>query len=280
MRPMKQLKTEVNKDSLNINSDFVSVIKSVLLERIKKNPNYSLRAFSKSIDVNHAHLSLILRGKRPLTIKFIKKVASILGYGPKEINQFIQQVSKPNITFSSIDYQLLDIDFFEYISEWYYDAILELSRFPDFNGDVKWISKKLNISYFKAKDALLRLQKLGLLSTDKNGKIIQGSPDTTTNASTETSSAALRQYQQTSLEMSIKALTELPRTYRDHSSMTVAMDIKDLPKAKTLIADFRAQFMSLVQKDPENFNQVFQINISLFPLTQVLDAEKSSKEIL
>ncbi len=40
------------------------------------NPRYSLRAFARSVDVEHSTLSQLLREKRPLTWKSISGIAS------------------------------------------------------------------------------------------------------------------------------------------------------------------------------------------------------------
>lgn len=261
---------------------FKNYLKSVLLERCRKNPNYSLRAFAKSIEVNHAHLSLILRGHRPLTAKFIKKVGSALGVTPQELSHYLKDpkshLSKNKITsLEETALQNLEMDQFNSISDWWHDAILELVRVRAFKNDPKWIAQKLSISIAQVNDAVERLQRLGLIVRDKEGEITQDFVDTTSNISNSVTSSALRSYQKTVTEMSLKSLENQPRTIRDHTSMTLAVSGRDIEKAKALIAEFRVRFMEIMQAQPSQLDEVYQLGVSFFPLTKVEVIQKEQK---
>jgi hypothetical protein len=52
-----------------------TILKIEFARRRSVNPRYSLRAFARSIDVEHSTLSQLLRGKRPMTWKSIGRIA-------------------------------------------------------------------------------------------------------------------------------------------------------------------------------------------------------------
>ncbi len=73
--------------------------------------------------------------------------------------------------------------------------------------------------------------------------------------------------QQQILEKSILALRETALEDRDHTSMMLAVDKKNLDMAKAEIKNFRRKMAKLLGNGPQK-NDVYTICISLFPLTQ------------
>ena len=55
-----------------------TILESEFLRRRLTNPRYSLRAFARSVNVEHSTLSQLLRGKRPLTWKSIRNIAGTM----------------------------------------------------------------------------------------------------------------------------------------------------------------------------------------------------------
>lgn len=55
-----------------------SILQSELARRKKVNRSYSLRAFARSVEVEHSTLSQLLRGKRAMTWKSIQTIASTM----------------------------------------------------------------------------------------------------------------------------------------------------------------------------------------------------------
>jgi uncharacterized protein (TIGR02147 family) len=254
--------------------DFLRFLQAVLVDRCKRNPRYSLRSFAKCLNVNHAHLSLILRGQRPLTNKFIQKAALALGLKPAKIETFIESEKRKSSTLGEFSIQESNLHFlaedeFEAIAEWYHDAILELARLPKFKNDPRWISARLGITTVQAADAVERLVRLGFLKFNEDGRVSPEFQDTSTNITPESTSVALRFQQRQILKKSLEALDELPRTLRDHSSLTLAISSKKLSKAKSLIAEFRMRFMEIMQDNPDGYEEVFQLSIGFFPLTDL-----------
>ena len=63
-------------------NNFRTCLQNELINRCEKNPNYSLRAFAKSLDIGPSALSQIVRGKRKLTKKMTLRLADRLDISP------------------------------------------------------------------------------------------------------------------------------------------------------------------------------------------------------
>ena len=70
---------------------FRKKLQNELLLRLKKNSNYSIRAFAKALEIESSSLSQIINGKRPLTLKMCQRLGKRLGLSPDEINFLTDQ---------------------------------------------------------------------------------------------------------------------------------------------------------------------------------------------
>ena len=77
-----QATPEANQEDLQ---DFATFLQRTLQERIQANPNYSLRAFSRSLGFDYSTMSKILRRKRPVGRRVAHKLGTKLGLTPEEI---------------------------------------------------------------------------------------------------------------------------------------------------------------------------------------------------
>lgn len=245
--------------------DFRLFLQNELIRRCESNPSYSLRSFASHLQTNPATLSTILSKKRTLTETAIKNFGIALQLEPSKIQSFIQN---RNYKGEVQTYQELTQDTFISISEWYYDAILEMTRLKSFKPDPKWIAKVLDISVNEVSAAVERLIRIELLEIDKNGKWNDLSRFNSNTLDSDFSSAAMRKYQKKILEKSIDALQNLPRTERDHTSMMVCGNSKDLKKAKEMITEFRHKLADFLQREGVKSEEVFQIALSIFPITK------------
>ena len=136
---------EITRVDIKNCKDFRIYLGMELINRCKKNQSYSLRSFAQSLNLSHAALSQILNAKRPLTNKMTVRLSIELGLDP---NRFIANTNdkKQKLKSDERDDLIMDIDQFEYISKWYYFAILELIKINPSNNKRKWIAKVLGIS--------------------------------------------------------------------------------------------------------------------------------------
>ncbi|RYZ75933.1 MAG: TIGR02147 family protein [Proteobacteria bacterium] len=248
--------------------DFCRFLRQELVRRCDRRPSYSLRAFSRDLGVNHATLSSILAGKRPLTEKSIVKLSQALELTRKEKEDFLNfrastTAGSPGFT----EHQTLALDVFAVTADWYHDAILELTHTMSFRPNVRWIATRLGISTTEVRLACERLERLELLLIEGT-KWTDCSRNNTTNLSNDLTSAALRKLQAKILEMSQKALAEMPRTKRDHTSVVVAMQESDLAEVKERIKKFRFEIVKFIERKQAEPDGVYQFAFSVFPLTK------------
>jgi len=245
---------------------FRAYLQQEFVKRTTKNPSYSLRAFAQHLDINHATLSSLLSGKRTITKATIQKISRALDLSPEELARFMETSS---ITNSKTDnYFFIQQDAFACMSEWYFDAILELTLIPNFNLESKIISQSLGISNLQAKIALETLERLELLIKDANGKYKLQHKNSINILDSDFTSAANRKYQKSILIKSLEALEKTDRKMRDHTSTTMAINKNDLPKAKELIKRFRHDLNAYLQRAETKPDEVYQLQISFFPLTK------------
>jgi transcriptional regulator with XRE-family HTH domain len=247
---------------------FRNYLKQEYMRRSGKNPNYSLRAFAQQLGLNHATLSTMLSGKRRITESSTLKISKALGLSPKEIGQFVQPTS-PKGKVKSAPYYFLQQDSFSLISEWYYDAILELSLIEGFKLEPKIISQSLNITPLQAKLALETLERLELLKRTSEGRYRIQHQNSTNILDEDFTTAAQKKHQRSILEKSLQALENVDRKNRDHTSMTIAINRKDLSRAKDLIRNFRYKLNSFLQRDNADLDEVYQLQVSFFPLSHI-----------
>lgn len=245
-------------------NDFRKILQQELTKKIAKNPNYSLRAFADYLEVSHATLSRVLTGKRNMSTKTIRKIANKLDLSPAQL-ALTNGVNKERIP----SYYLIQEDIFNSVSEWYYDAILELTFINQFEMSYENISKALSISLEQTQYALETLIRLNLIKKIDENKYQAVSKNTTNELDANFTNTAKRKYQLSILEKSCSSLENVPRDKRDHTSTTMAIKSSDLSKVKELIKKFRHELNGYLQRAEVNPDQVYQLQVSFFPLTNI-----------
>ncbi len=240
-----------------------------LTKRCEKRPGYSLRAFSRSLQISPSSLSRILRGERTVSQKKALKLANQLGLGPLNIeNHKSGRIKKTK------DFANLELEKFAVISDWYHFAILELTQVSDFQSDPRWVAKKLNLTVSEVNIAISRLKNLGLIA-ETNGKLTNISGNNTTLNDSKYSSSAARKMQKQILQQALTAVDEVPVTSRNQTSMTMAISTARLPEAIACIKKFRREMSHILEQDSKK-DAVYQLSVSLFPITRI-DKEKNSE---
>ncbi|MGZ3694236.1 MAG: TIGR02147 family protein [Bdellovibrionota bacterium] len=233
-------------------------------KKAEKNPRYSLRAFARLLDVDHATLSSMLSGKRKITSRSARNLLQSLGVAPAEANALLVSELAESV---STPYFLVQQDAFASISEWYFDAILELVDVVGGRLAPDIMAAHLSISPAQATVARDTLVRLGLLVQSKKGLYQRSEQDSTNILDPDSTNAAMKRHQRTLAEKSVVAVDEITKTDRDHTSLCLAFDRADLPEAKALIAKFRKEFNKKFGKKRKP-DSVYQLQVALFPLTK------------
>lgn len=249
--------------------DFRVMLQQELIDRCRKNPRYSLRAFAKALDVSSSALTEMLSGKRKITKRSMDKFGVNLGLSADEIQVFQNQTYKgaKNSNQQKADYHQITLDQYALISDWYHYAILELIKIENFCPDNSWIAHVLGITKSEANIAIDRLIRLGLLEQEE-GTLKDTSSGFSTNISENLTSSGSKRLQKQILEQSIYALENIPLKLRNHSSMTMAIDPKLIPEAIQKITKFRRELCEFLESQGQA-SEVYQLSISIFPISKV-----------
>lgn len=232
--------------------------------RCKKNPHYSLRSYSHFLEIDQSFLSKILNGSRSITAKTEQKLWPKLKPTVKPV------MVKPESPLSFID---LKEDEYEVISSWYHFALLELLKIKKLNHDSSALAQQLGIHTYEAKSALERLFRLGFIKkVNDRWKLVSKNHSWTRS---EYTTEARRRMQVELVQKSLTALEQVPFDQRENTSLTVAIDHNRLPEFKVKIQECIKEFSVVLQPDEKKLDAVYQMIISLFPLTPI---KKNSEE--
>lgn len=246
-------------------------LENLLAEKTKKNPQFSLRAFAKMVDVSPAVLSRVLSGKRKMTFNLATRIADALHMGPIERETLYSFFTDPQSDEEKTDRheKELSIDCFNAMKEWYHYGITQLLFMQSFQEDPKWIAKMLSITELEAKMAVERLLRLGILDRDEEGKLFRTSTHLST--STDIASAGIRHFQKQILEKSIESLEKDPLLERDITSITVAINEERIPEAKKEIMKFRKRMAEFLGEGEKT--RVYNLGVHLIPLSKSTKGE-------
>jgi len=246
-----------------------------LLSRCEKNPQYSLRSFAKSLQMDPSTLSQIIRGKRSITPSMHQKLGLSLGMTPQQLKR-LENKARTKTSQAKQDLRELSLEYFAVMSDWYHDAILELVRLPHFRAEPKWIAKVLGITVSEVNIAVERLQKLEFLVVHEDGRWENSLKENTTIAHPDLTSVALRKLQKQMLQLSSDAVDTTPKHLRDHTFVLARTDLNDLPEIKDRIKKFRREMMAFAEREGTKPSEVYSLAISLFPISQT-GSKMSSK---
>lgn len=248
-------------------------LENIIAEKMKRNPQFSLRAFARMVDVSPAVLSRILSGKRKLTFNLATRIADALVLGPVERDTLYSFfLNSPETKSEEQQVQKkLSIDCFNAMKEWYHYGITQLLYMESFKEDSKWIAKMLSITELEAKMAVERLLRLEILDRDENGKLYRTAAHLST--TTDIASAGIRHFQKQILEKSIESLEKDDVLERDITSITIAINEDRLAEAKLEIKRFRlkmAEFLGAGEK-----TRVYNLGVHLIPLSKSINGDKN-----
>jgi hypothetical protein len=248
--------------------DYRSSLAEELRVRQARNPRYSLRSFARDLGVSVTALSDVLSAKRHFSKKNVARIVAKLGWSPLQEKAFLETVAGHTPSRNPAEQLILADDRFQFISEWYYLAILNLARLPHAKASATWIAKHTGITETEASEALSRLKRLGYIST-VNGKLQRQIPEVKTTS--EVPSAAIRKYHRQNFLLAEKAQEFVAFERRQISSFTVATTPERMQKAKKMLTAFMDKLADVL--DAENPTEVYTVSTQMFP-ARLTDSEE------
>lgn len=247
------------------------MLRSLLSERYedakKKNPLYSLRAFSRRVGLSSSALSEILSGKRRISAKLAERVAMGLGLDAKEATSIValfQLEDEAGLTQNEIKRVEIETDRYQTVSHWIHFAILHLSETKDFVQDPSWIAGRLSITREEADAAIVRMLRVGLFTVDAEGRWKMSA--TPLGTSDGVMNLALIKAHQRNLDIARRSFDLDPIEARDFTATTFAIDPDRLPVARKMIREFQDRLSLFLEQGDRR--EVYKICVQLFPLSR------------
>ena len=252
---------------MQINDKATNLMIKKFKESQLKNPAWSQRAFAQKLGVSSGALSEMMKGKRAINPKIKKKIAAILQFSPTEKLDFFEDSLPQTLHPKKQDYYKLTTDQFHLISDWWHFAILNLVKTKGFKPNNRWIAERLGLTEKIVLEAWERLFRLGHLKRE-NGKVVRHFPRLET--SDDLFDLSIRKAHVEDTRLIERSILDLGVDTRDHRSMTVVMNKKNMKKAKELIRLFEDQFSEQVEPQGKELGEeVYRLSIAFFPLSKI-----------
>jgi len=259
--------------------EYRNVLKAEFQKRLSKNPQYSLRAFSRDLSMAPQMLSDVLNEKKDLSLDSAAEITNKLGLDPISTQNFLDSITLKScksdlakkIILQRMDERnqnlsgakTLNVELFKTISDWYHLAILELIKCDNFKYDHGWVAAHLGITVYEVKEAISRLKTLELVE-EIDGKI--QITEFHVSALSDVPALALREHARQILSKAIVSLEEQTQEERDITSITMAIDPRLLPEAKKMILQFRRKLCKFLESGERK--EVYVFSPTLFRLTK------------
>jgi len=253
--------------------DFRYFLQDLYIARCQRNSAYSIRAYAKNLKMDHSYLNRILKGKKEVSDKLIVRLGKELGYGLAELTPFLtnkKQDGKLAVTLNK--FKQVSVEAFASISQWYYDALLELTKIKSFVPSSAWVAKTLNIPQSEINIATQRMQNLKMLEITDSGEWIDQS-EFSTIVTDDFTSTAQKRLQKELLKKASDALEIYPKSVRSQSSLMMAINRNKFKQANEIIKNFRREMSELLESSDDDKNDVYQLVVSFYPLTNLVQED-------
>jgi uncharacterized protein (TIGR02147 family) len=205
--------------------------------------------------------------KRDISIEFAEKLAASLALSEEERERFMGSFKvQQDLKLDKLDARVVGDDVLDRLTDWYLLAILSLVKLNDFVVSPGNISKRLGISLEEAVEAVNFLIAHEMLKSDESGKIVRTEKRFST--LDNISSDQLKKIQANNLRMGVESLYRDDVGKRDFTTMTIAVDPKNIDEAKELIRKFERDLAVLLEYGEKK--EVYNLTIGLYPLTRSL----------
>ncbi|MGZ3745239.1 MAG: TIGR02147 family protein [Pseudobdellovibrionaceae bacterium] len=269
--------------------DFRAYLRDYYAYSKSQNKNFSYRFFARLGDFKSGNiLKIVIDGKINIVPETATKFCKALKFNKEESTFFKnlvlfnqattseekQKYSKEllrSATFKTF-YPLSEFQY-HYFDLWYFPVVRGLVALPEFQEDPVWIAERIKprITPAEARKALEELKALGLVCRDKTGKLIQANPTVVT--SNSITSAALAKYHREMMKKAGESIDRFPRESRDLSAMTLGVSAESVKIIKEMMEKFRRDIIEVASKD-QGIDSVYQLNVYLFPVTEVEKKER------
>jgi len=268
-------------------TDYRLYLRDYYEEQKARNPAFSYRYFAKKAGFNSSGLYKdIVDGRTGITRSLVLRFSTAMKLTKKQEEYFetmvyfneAKTVEEKKLYFERLlryyDSKAFRVDAsqYEYYSKWYYIAVRELLAIGSFGDDYSAIAQALNpkIRTEQAQKAIEVLKRLGLIQKDKNGNY--RSVDKILTTGTDVKSLAIAHFQKAMMDLAKEAIDRHKAEHRNISTVTFSVSGQTYNDIKAELDACRKRILGMVDRS-ENEDRVCQLNIQLFPLTQIKESK-------
>ncbi len=264
--------------------DYHKYFKDIYAKLKSEIRGYTYVSFTSDLGLGECNtMLLIIQGKRPLTNKVAKTVASSMNLKGLERRYLLRLAEMESLSdekdrdkaFASLlelKSELVtsedDKNKLEFFRDWYNVAIFELMSYEDARDDPEWISKVLipTVAVAKVRKSLALLQELGYLDYDKKkGRLRPTSVSIDTGD--EVSGLSVLSYHKQMISLAKDAIVRVRKNERYISSVTVSISKDKFSAIKDKINQLQEEIIKLAEQS-ESMEDVIQVNFQMFPLAK------------
>ena len=263
-------------------NDFRKFIADYYKIRHEQDSSYTKTLMSRCLGLpnSRSYISHVLKGKK-VSDTFIERFIRLFEFNhdsadffrvlvkfnqadtPNERELFFEQLIALNKTPKKIIYD----SSYRYYKDWYNAAVRALLNVYDFDGrNFSRLARKLvpRITTRQASDAFRLLMKLHLIEKNVRGFY---KPVTVSICTEEfIRNEAIRQFQTQSLELAKSALWQESRELKVFTTNTISVSRRGSERIEKCIDRFRAQVRSLVHKDEDPPETIYQLDVLFYPM--------------
>jgi len=270
-------------------TDFRKFMRDFYEER-KRCSAFSWREFSKIAGFSSpSYMKVVCDGNSKLSRIGVERTGAAMGLAGFEMDYFRAMVkfgqaeveSKKVAAYEEMlsiakvyKVRVLEGDLFEFYDTWRNPVLRELA--PLMPGATPGELAKMcypEVSAQEVQESLAFLTKAGLLKKTE-GKLVQS--ETSVKGSNDATRLAMRGMHRMMSQLATPAL-ELPVEERNFSGVTMGLSRESYSKIENLLDEFRRKIIAVAAEE-KNVEQVYRLNLQLFPLTKNVKERKNEND--
>lgn len=246
--------------------------------RRSRRPSYSMRAFARDLKVSASSLNDFMKGRVGMSQSRVLSIAETLKWSELRTEHFADLIASkyeadPGVRQASMlrvrkrvkeGSSGMSLDAFKAISDWHHLVIIEVCELKD-GVDAAQLAKDLDLPLTEVKEAIKRLQRLGLLQLTERG--LKATEELSYFGDDQPSDAVVNFHSQI-LELTQKHLHEKAMSDRYNQSIVFSVNSGDV---EAMYADLEKSVLNIVNKYAQaaKRDSVQVFNMHSFSVTKV-----------
>ncbi|MEK7391527.1 MAG: TIGR02147 family protein, partial [Fibrobacterota bacterium] len=246
-------------DALHEATDYRPWLRQALKDLRRRHPSRTSRALAEILDIDPAHLSRVLAGRKHIATRHVPELCKFLKLSRPD-GRYLEALVRCNTATEPTEasrhflamqamrgaYQrTLQDDAHDYFRSWIHPVMRTLLSLVEFRG-LGWIRLaslfRRKVTPDQAQESVELLLRLGLLESDARG-ILRPSPGTVSSGENWLGQA-VHEFQRQTLALSAELLETQPREERDISTLTLPSSRQRMDELRDKIRQFRQELMT------------------------------------